>query len=160
MKTAKDFYISAKQNPDGWIKGKINAMGFSAKVYDEGSQFGINKGRVSKLAVWLDDILTGKRVWIVNYDRGWDVRPKTAADKKMLAALLEYLENLPTAEYWEEIAEKTKPFRICLNVKGYPTNVKITIDHTGWAQVQDCLTGIWYKQLDPITVMALLEQRK
>ena len=42
---------------------------FSAKVYDRASGFGINNGRVSKLTVWRD----GQE--IMNYDRGWDVRP-------------------------------------------------------------------------------------
>ena len=159
MKKINGFSITAKQTKEGWIDGTIDGMRFQARVYDEGSQYGIDEGRISKLAVWFDDITTGKRVWVLNYDRGWDIRPKKAADKKMLAALLEYLESLPTAEFWEEIAEG-QPFRTCLTLKGHPTNVMIKIDHTGWAQVQDCLTGVWYKRLDPIAVCELLERRK
>ena len=54
---------------DCWVQGKINlangnAFEFCAKVYDEGSQYGINKGRVSKLHIRLG------RMTIVNYDRG------------------------------------------------------------------------------------------
>lgn len=163
MKSVNGFSITAKQTKEGWIDGTIDGMRFQARVYDEGSRFGIEEGRVSKLAIWNEAIRKARRNFFdactVNYDRGWDIRPKKAADKKMLAALLEYLESLPTAEFWEEIAEG-QPFRICLTIKGYPTNVMIKIDHTGWAQVQDCLTGIWYKRLDPIAVCELLERRK
>jgi hypothetical protein len=40
-----------------------------AKVYDEGSEFGIDGGRISKLMIKID----GRTV--VNYDRGWDIEP-------------------------------------------------------------------------------------
>jgi len=39
-------------------------------VYDEGSEYGIDGGRVSKLEIRQD----GKTV--VNYDRGWDIEPE------------------------------------------------------------------------------------
>lgn len=56
-----------------WEKGKIEIDGteynYSAKVYDEPSQFGINEGRISKLTV-----KQGKKD-IINYDRGWDIEP-------------------------------------------------------------------------------------
>lgn len=160
MEMVNGLLISAKQSPDGWIQGNIDGRHFSAKVYDEGSRFGIDEGPVSKLAIWFDDIIIRKRMWVATYDRGWDVRPKKAKEKKLLAALLEYLGNLPTAEDWEQVAEKTAPFRTCIEVKGgYPTNVMVTITHTGWAKLQDCLTGIWYKQLDPIAVRSLLARR-
>jgi len=163
MKKVSGYTIAAKQAKEGWIDGTINGMRFQARVYNEGSHYGIDEGRVSKLSIWDENIRTACRNFFnactVNYDRGWDIRPQKAAYKKMLAALLEYLESLPTAEFWEEVAEG-QPFRTCLTIKGYPTNVKITIGHTGWAQVQDCLTGIWYKRLDPITVCEMLERRK
>ncbi len=45
---------------------------YTAKVYDEPSKYGINGGRVSKLAITtLDNEL------IANYDRGWDIYPAT-----------------------------------------------------------------------------------
>ena len=40
-----------------------------AKVYDEGSKYGIDEGRVSKL------MIKRKGEIVCNYDRGWDVRP-------------------------------------------------------------------------------------
>ncbi len=42
---------------------------FWVKVYDEGSEYGIENGRISKMMVKID----GKTV--INYDRGWDIEP-------------------------------------------------------------------------------------
>lgn len=54
-----------------WHEGVIEGFWWQAKVYDKGSQFGINGGRVSKLficegSVWDAD----KQVY--GYDRGLD----------------------------------------------------------------------------------------
>ena len=48
------------------------------KHYGEGSKYGINGGRISKL--WIQRESNGEI--IANYDRGWDVQPTeaTAAD--------------------------------------------------------------------------------
>ena len=50
------------------------------KQFDEGSEFGINGGRVSKLTIKNEN--TGKEV--VNYDRGWDIKPKTKTEQAAL----------------------------------------------------------------------------
>ncbi len=50
------------------------------KAYDEGSEFGINGGKISKLRITIE----GQTV--VNYDRGWDVEP----DENDKAALIAY----------------------------------------------------------------------
>ena len=72
-----------------WIDGRIEVRGITfhywAKVYDEGSVYGINKGRISKLSIRNEK--TGAMV--VNYDRGWDVRPKTQSAQKVVDMLLE-----------------------------------------------------------------------
>ena len=39
------------------------------KAYDEGSEYGIDGGKISKLTITID----GNKV--VNYDRGWDIEP-------------------------------------------------------------------------------------
>lgn len=39
------------------------------KVYEEGSQFGIDGGKVSKLMLKRNDKV------VCNYDRGWDIEP-------------------------------------------------------------------------------------
>ena len=52
------------------------------KHYEEGSQFGINGGRISKLAIKVEGRIT------CNYDRGWDIEPTDEIKKKALAILV------------------------------------------------------------------------
>lgn len=69
------------KNIDGlWQMGTIDDIRFSAKVYEEDSEFGINNGNVSKL--WIEGVL--------NYDRGWEIKPKTPEGKEMLNRLLQH----------------------------------------------------------------------
>lgn len=39
------------------------------KAYEEGSAYGIDEGKISKLLITIGDKT------IVNYDRGWDIEP-------------------------------------------------------------------------------------
>jgi hypothetical protein len=55
---------------DNHCKGICGPYNFTAKLFDEGSDYGIGKGRVSKLEIKL-----GSRR-VVNYDRGWDINPE------------------------------------------------------------------------------------
>jgi hypothetical protein len=66
-----------------WSTGYENGCRYWIKHYEEGSMFGINNGRISKLYVTL-----GGRV-IMNYSRGWDVKPGNAGAKALLRKLLE-----------------------------------------------------------------------
>lgn len=56
-----------------WKEGSLKVYGsifhYWIKVYDEGSQYGIEGGKISKLMLKRD----GKTV--CNYDRGWDIKP-------------------------------------------------------------------------------------
>ena len=56
-----------------WRQGNIkignNIIQYFIKQYEEGSQYGINNGRISKLTLKRD----GET--IANYDRGWDITP-------------------------------------------------------------------------------------
>ena len=61
---------------------------FCAKVFDEKSIYGINNGRVSKLGVRY------KTTPIINYDRGWDLRPEECY-KPIYKALMKTLKSLP-----------------------------------------------------------------
>jgi len=36
-----------------WCDGKVGKYNFQAKLFDVGSEFGIEGGRVSKLAIWV-----------------------------------------------------------------------------------------------------------
>jgi hypothetical protein len=72
---------------NGWVQGETTGgYRFQAKVFDNGSEYGIDNGRVSKLEIrWADGGI------LVNYDRGWDVKPRTpevkAAYDRVMAAL-------------------------------------------------------------------------
>ena len=56
---------------------------FWVKHYETGSEFGIDGGRISKLMV--KDMDTQRIV--INYDRGWDVKPVTECEKAALDVL-------------------------------------------------------------------------
>lgn len=62
-------------------KGKDYKVTF--KQFDEGSEFGINGGRISKLTINVDN----KKV--ANYDRGWDIEPVDEDTKAVLEILLD-----------------------------------------------------------------------
>ena len=72
-----------------WKSGRVKfgmiVYYWEAKVYDEGSEFGINGGRISKLFIRRDD---GKTAPILNYDRGWDIRPRSKAALEIFGNLL------------------------------------------------------------------------
>ena len=77
---------------DGWVQGIVTdgkeTYEFCAKVFDEKSIYGINNGRVSKLGVRY------KTTPIINYDRGWDLRPEECY-KPIYKALMKTLKYLP-----------------------------------------------------------------
>ena len=56
-----------------WHEGSLRVCGVNLhywmKQYPEGSEFGINGGRISKLMIKRGDEI------VCNYDRGWDVVP-------------------------------------------------------------------------------------
>ena len=79
-----------------WLKGTIDGYEFFALVFQTGSKCGINEGRISKLGVRHKlQSLTDVSRYIINYDRGWDIEPKTEEHKLILDTLVEYFENLP-----------------------------------------------------------------
>ena len=67
---------------EGSLKIHNSIFHYWMKVYEEGSQFGIDGGRISKLMLKRD----GKVV--CNYDRGWDVEPATKEANLALCILL------------------------------------------------------------------------
>ena len=75
---------------NNWAEGKISDYTFQAKLYDNNSPYGINKGRVSKLSIKNSK----NQKTIASYDRGWDIEPNTS-DKSILNAVVTLLENSP-----------------------------------------------------------------
>lgn len=69
--------------------GKMTRVWYQAKIYDLPSEYGIEGGRISKLQLRVGrkpPVCAGEIV--ANYDRGWDVKPKTRAAEVALAVLL------------------------------------------------------------------------
>ncbi|WP_209121487.1 hypothetical protein [Alkalihalobacillus sp. BA299] len=67
-----------------WVKGEVDGREYQAKLYDEGSMFGIDGGRISKL--WVDGLC--------HYDRGWDDEPREE-HQETFNKLVDFLENRP-----------------------------------------------------------------
>lgn len=76
-----------------WYEGSFNIgddkFRYCAKVYEHGSKYGIDGGRVSKLEIVRD---TGLHSMVndpvVQYDREWVVKPRTNVAKEALKHVL------------------------------------------------------------------------
>ena len=73
---------------NGWHEGTIGIpqkdgsskiAHYWVKAFEEGSEWGINGGRISKLSIKIDG------EWVANYDRGWDVKPADNDEAAQLA---------------------------------------------------------------------------
>ena len=86
-------------NKDTWVKGTVGGYNFEAKLYDNVSKFGINNGRVSKLAIWDEDYREEyenfDEACVVVYERGWELEPFDDDDIECYNAVMELLENSP-----------------------------------------------------------------
>ena len=78
-----------------WHEGQTERNGhlfrWEAKVYPEGSAWGINGGRVSKL--WIAELPPGEvRYWreAAYYDRGWCTLPSTQEAMDFVDELLDH----------------------------------------------------------------------
>lgn len=59
--------------------GKYKIAHYWIKAYERKSKWGINGGKISKLTIRID----GK--FVVNYDRGWDIKPDEEDHDAMVA---------------------------------------------------------------------------
>ena len=88
--------VLSKHSSTGWITAIIEGRWVQAKVYDEPSTFGINNGRVSKLAVGKTDKRDHMSNFFdqmdFNYDRGLDF---DSLPKGLLYKIVDELEALP-----------------------------------------------------------------
>jgi hypothetical protein len=84
----------------GWITAIIEGRWVQAKVYDEPSMYGINEGRVSKLAISKTDTRDPNLNFFdqmdYNYDRGLDFKRRTlpVATLRKIVAELEALPKI------------------------------------------------------------------
>ncbi len=79
--------ITQRRGETGWVHGYYNDWTFDAKVFETPSKFGINNGKVSKLT-----IKDSTKKIIINYDRGWDIKP-APKDKKAYNVILKELNH-------------------------------------------------------------------
>ena len=80
-----------------WVRGTSASYKFVAKVYCAGSKHGIDKGRISKFAVWINLDERGRERWIARYDRGWDVYTKQG-HRQFVDYIIGLLEAMPQPE--------------------------------------------------------------
>lgn len=75
-----------------WVSGEVNngEYTFKSKLFDEGSECGIDDGRISKLTIYNDN-----NDCIVHYDRGWDIEPEGEEAQEVFLLITEFLENSP-----------------------------------------------------------------
>lgn len=85
-----------------WVSGIVNEYGFSALILKQPAKVAIDRGRISKLSIWDPIVLESKGSFIgaciVNYDRGWDIKPSLLAQPyydKVKTLLLESADTLP-----------------------------------------------------------------
>jgi hypothetical protein len=78
---------------NNWVKAIVDGFFVIAKVFAKPSGFGINSGRVSKLAVVADDEWNPDKV-IINYDRGWDTGEDSPYLDSIVAQLEDYAKTL------------------------------------------------------------------
>ena len=67
---------------EGTIKIGKSIFHYWVKHYEEGSRFGIDEGRISKL------MLKRNGEIVCNYDRGWDIHPTCNEAEMALCILL------------------------------------------------------------------------
>ena len=67
-----------------WISGTVNQYEFSALILKTPAKTAMEKGRISKLSIWDPAVRKATSNFIgaciVNYDRGWDIRPSRRAE--------------------------------------------------------------------------------
>jgi hypothetical protein len=67
-----------------WSEGTTHGYKYWIKHYEEGSDSGINGGKISKLTIRK----IGESRDLANYDRGWDALPKDAEVKAVYRKIL------------------------------------------------------------------------
>lgn len=65
-----------------WKTGTINGYTYHVKQFEEGSDYGINGGRILKLTIKKDN------KYHANYERGWDIKVTDAGARVVLKELL------------------------------------------------------------------------
>ena len=81
--------LKDERKSSGWVIAIVNGRYCQAKVYSEGSVYGINEGRVSKLCVSSGKAWKGLSDTVYNYDRGLDKCELPQAEVDAIVAAFE-----------------------------------------------------------------------
>ena len=65
-----------------WTSGKLAGYEYHIKHFEEGSVYGLNEGKISKITISRNGRI------LVNYDRGWDILPQNEDVIKIYEHLL------------------------------------------------------------------------
>ena len=104
--TITEFVVTKDPKNSNWTCGYIiltdnnnnkHKYTWEVKHFDAGSSFGINNGRISKLFVLQEDKQTYDKTnaaslfngCVINYDRGWDIKPEDDMTNIVYQKLLE-----------------------------------------------------------------------
>jgi hypothetical protein len=90
--------VAGMQRVNNKVSGVYGGCIFEATVNNSRSKHGINGGRVSQLYIWRFKKVAGRiaKRPTVNYELEWDLEPETKKDRIEYAAVLSYLEQLPS----------------------------------------------------------------
>lgn len=110
-----EYHLSNDKSNPVWIIGYVvsgdKKYNVNAKVFLKGSTFGIDEGPVSKFWVVSED---GGEI-IVNYDRGWDIKPSTE-NEKLYNAIYKLVVDFRNANPYE-VEEESANFNNCTKDK-------------------------------------------
>ena len=82
MRSGKAERQNTKEDDTMWTEGTMDGYEYWVKHYEEGSSYGIDEGRISKLSIRKNG------VEVYGYDRGLDHDDLDANDRKVYAKLL------------------------------------------------------------------------
>ena len=86
----------------GWLKGFVTRgvserYSFVGCVLDTKSPLGLRGGVMIKLMVWYGRDLKDSRI-ILNYDEGWDIRPKSEYEIELLNEICDIVINFVSCD--------------------------------------------------------------
>ena len=90
--------VENRQSAGGvWVKGSLNGFAFNALVFAEHAEnpeYELSSSKISKL--WMQRLADHKVV--VNFDRGWDIRPTSGLEMEIVNFLIAGLSDFVFAE--------------------------------------------------------------
>lgn len=124
------FDLNEDKRDNYWITGTAtynnNNYTISAKVFSDGSDYGIDNGPVSKL--YIKDNTNNKV--IINYDRGWDIKPTKQTNyiyEETLKAVTDFRNEHPYKQDSEVVEENVEPLTETKTVSEFESDIDLII---------------------------------